>query len=203
MPVSADQISLRNDLEAVVGIVSGDRFLRCEGLGNEVPFFIAPFQAQEGQILDGFVRKLRERLQQQGVAVTHVNLYDLTLGLLEERGILETVLGREPDLDKDELKELLQNVLDMENHFVPAIQERVGAEATAMLLLTGVGEVFPYIRSHNLLNNLQKAVRDRPTVMFFPGKYQQSLETGASLNLFERLGDDRYYRAFHLFHCQP
>ena len=70
------------------------------------------------------------------------------------------------------------------------------------MFITGVGEVFPYIRSHNVLNNLQSTAKDRPTVMFFPGEYTQSLETGASLDLFGRLHDDKYYRAFNIFHVR-
>ena len=57
----------------------------------------------------------------------------------------------------------------------------------AVLFITGVGEVFPYIRSHNVLNNLQKAAKEQPTIMFFPGQYSQSPEVGASLVLFNRL----------------
>ncbi len=68
-----------------------------------------------------------------------------------------------------------------------------------VMFITGVGEVFPYIRSHNVLNNLQSTAQDRPTVMFFPGTYTQSLETGASLDLFGVLHDDKYYRAFNIF----
>jgi hypothetical protein len=71
-----------------------------------------------------------------------------------------------------------------------------------VLFISGVGEVFPYIRSHNVLNNLQSSAKDRPTVMFFPGTYTQSLETGASLDLFGRLHDDKYYRAFNIFHVE-
>ena len=44
---------------------------------------------------------------------------------------------------------------------------------------------FIHIRSHNVLNNLQSTAKEKPTVMFFPGKYTQSLDTGASLDLFE------------------
>jgi hypothetical protein len=36
-------------------------------------------------------------------------------------------------------------------------------------------------------------------VMFFPGDYSHSLEEGASLDLFGRLHDDKYYRAFNIF----
>ena len=71
-----------------------------------------------------------------------------------------------------------------------------------VMFITGVGEVFPYIRSHNVLNNLQSTAKDKPTVMFFPGAYTHSLETGASLDLFGRLHDDKYYRAFNIYHYE-
>ena len=68
-----------------------------------------------------------------------------------------------------------------------------------ILFLSGVGEVFPYIRSHNVINNLQSTAKDKPTVMFFPGEYTHSLESGASLDLFGLLQDDKYYRAFNIY----
>ena len=68
-----------------------------------------------------------------------------------------------------------------------------------VMFITGVGEVFPYIRSHTVLNNLQSTAKNKPTVMFFPGEYSQSLEEGSSLNLFGKLIDDNYYRAFNIY----
>ncbi len=47
--------------------------------------------------------------------------------------------------------------------------------------------------SHTILNNLQALVKEIPLVMFFPGNYNNF-----SLNLFGRLKDDNYYRAFNL-----
>jgi len=53
-----------------------------------------------------------------------------------------------------------------------------------------------------VLNNLQKSAKEKPTVMFFPGEYRHSLESGASLELFGRLHDDKYYRAFNIYHFE-
>jgi Domain of unknown function (DUF1788) len=39
-------------------------------------------------------------------------------------------------------------------------------------------------------------------VMFFPGTYTHAVASGASLNLFDRLHDDKYYRAFNIFHFE-
>ena len=86
----------------------------------------------------------------------------------------------------------------MESVITPAISARMVETDFDVLFLTGVGEVFPYIRSHNILNNLQKTTKEKPTLMFFPGVYQHSLEKGASLNLFGRVSDDKYYRAFNI-----
>ena len=71
-----------------------------------------------------------------------------------------------------------------------------------VMFISGVGEVFPYIRSHNVLSNLQRAAKDKPTVMFFPGAYTYALESGTSLDLFDRLQDDKYYRAFNIYHYE-
>jgi len=122
--------------------------------------------------------------------------------LLKRRGVWERILQIEETVSKDQLKELLQGVLDPENHLIPAIAEQMRQQEFDVMFITGVGEVFPYIRSHNVLNNLQSTAKDRPTVMFFPGEYTQSLESGASLDLFGRLHDDKYYRAFNIFHVE-
>lgn len=183
-------------------VISGQRFLQKQGLGNEVPFFICPFNPKETVEMELLQRQLVNSLNNDGVAVLEINLYDLAVGLLKDRGIWEQVLAVEPTVAKDQLKELLQGVLDPEQHLVPAIAEKIQSASFDVLFLSGVGEVFPYIRSHNVLNNLQRVAKDRPTVMFFPGEYNHSLETGASLELFSRLRDDKYYRAFNIYDCE-
>jgi len=197
-----DNLPLPERLQHLFSVISGQRFLKMQGLGNEIPFFICPYKPQETVKMDRLRRQLVNRLEQSGVRVLEINLYDLTVTLLQERGIWEEILSREDSFSKDELKELLQGVLDPAGHLVPAIANRLAASEYDVLFLAGVGEVFPCIRSHNVLNNLQSAAKDKPTVMFFPGAYTHSLESGASLDLFGRLHDDKYYRAFNIFHCQ-
>ena len=147
-------------------------------------------------------KQLVRRLAQTGVHVLEIDLYDLSIELLRARGIWEQILAIETTVAKEQLKELLQGVLDPEAHLVPAMAEKMRQQAFDVMFITGVGEVFPFIRSHNVLNNLQSTAKDRPTVMFFPGEYTQSLEAGASLDLFGLLHDDRYYRAFNIFHVE-
>ncbi len=80
----------------------------------------------------------------------------------------------------------------------PEIAKKIESTDHQLVFLTGIGEVFPYIRSHSILNNLQVVAKHKPTVIFFPGEYQHSLDKGATLKLFGKLGDDKYYRAFNI-----
>lgn len=105
----------------------------------------------------------------------------------------------EPTVGKDELLELLQGALDPEEYLAPAIGEHLEREPHDVLFLSGVGEVYPYIRSHSVLNNLQTVTGDCPVVLFFPGEYTQNAGAGASLDLFDKLPSDKYYRAFDIF----
>ena len=186
----------------LLAIISSERFLKMQGLGNEVPFFICPFKPDEALEMGRLGKGLITELGHKGIRVLKINLYDLSIELLQARGVWDRVLSVEETITKDELKELLQGVLDPEKHLIPAMAEKMAQEEFDVLFISGVGEVFPYIRSHTVLNNLQSVAKERPTVMFFPGNYTQSQEKGASLDLFGRLHDDKYYRAFNIYHSQ-
>ncbi|MAT50827.1 MAG: hypothetical protein CMK32_06565 [Porticoccaceae bacterium] len=189
-------------LQHLYNVIAGRRFLTKQGLGNEVPFFICPYKPEEAVEMERLQKQLVNRLELAGIRVLNINLYDLSIEILKEREIWERIFELEPTVPKDQLKELLQGVLDPEAHLVPAIADKIESYEFDVLFLSGVGEVFPYIRSHNVLNNLQSTAKEQPTVMFFPGSYTHSLEAGASLDLFGRLHDDKYYRAFNIFHYE-
>lgn len=195
-------------------VISSGRFLEMHGLNNDLPFYVCDFDPAEVAVMRKQIALLIRTLGKlsvpclggRGIKVLEVNLYDLVVDLLKSReggppgsNLWEQILAVEADIGKDELLELLQNVLDVKEHLIPAIGERLRQGGHDVMFLTGIGEVFPYIRSHNVLNNLQSTAKDRPTVMFFPGEYRHSVLKGASLELFGRLHDDKYYRAFNIY----
>lgn len=181
--------------EHLFAVLSGRRFLQMEGLGNEVPFFIYPYPPEDGLQVAAAKKRVKNRLAGAGVTVFEINLYDLSVELLKKRGVWDRVLSIEPDQDKADFGEMLQGMLDPQLHLAPAILDRLAPVHFDIFFLTGIGEVFPYIRSHNVLNNLQSVVKGKPMLMFFPGRYEQSDTLGSSLVLFGRLKDDQYYRA--------
>ena len=211
------QQPLANRFEHLIQVIGSERFLQMRGLNNDLPFYICEFRAGEAFEMQRMQRQLISSLANlsvpclggRGVRVLDINLYDLSIELLRARAgssdgsrLWDEVLAVEPDVEKDNLLELLQNVLGVEDYLIPAIGERLQQSDFDVLFLSGIGEVFPYIRSHNVLNNLQSTAKDKPTVLFFPGEYRHSLEQGASLELFGLLHDDKYYRAFNIYETQ-
>lgn len=190
-----NRIDLTKQEEHLLKVLSGKRFLQMEGLSNEVPFFIYPYAPEDALAVAQAKKRIKNRLSQKGINVREVNLYDLCVEILKDRGVWERVLAAEPDQDKEDFRELLQGMLDPQLHIAPAIRSRIADGEFDIFFLTGIGEVFPYIRSHNVLNNLQSVVTGKPMLMFFPGRYEQSDTLGSSLVLFGRLKDDQYYRA--------
>jgi len=189
---------VKQHFDDLLAAISSQRFLKMNGLGNEVPFFIFPYPPPNTTDIETMRETLVRKLGARDVSILEINLYDLGISLLKNRGIWDNIIASEPDVSKDELKELLQGVLDPETHLVPAIGRILADAEYDVLFLTGIGEVFPYIRSHNVLNNLQSTAKEKPTVMFFPGSYTHNLAAGASLDLFGFAHNDKYYRAFNI-----
>ena len=217
MSEKISQQPLANRFDHLVRVIGSERFLLMRGLNNDLPFYICEYRAGEATEMQRLQRQLINTLQNlsspalsgRGVKVLDINLYDLCIELLKAREgsaagsrLWDEILAVEADTEKDGLLELLQNVLSIKEYLIPAIAERLQQTEFDVLFLSGIGEIFPYIRSHNVLNNLQSTAKTKPTVLFFPGEYRHSLEQGASLELFGLLHDDKYYRAFNIYEIQ-
>ena len=79
------------------------------------------------------------------------------------------------------------------DEYVAKIRDRITREGRDVLLLTGVGDVFPFMRVHSLLEALQPAVSDMPILVMYPGRFD-----GNYLRLFNEMEPNPYYRGFNL-----
>lgn len=174
-------------------VVSSERFLSKEALGGEIPFFIAAYKAEQELQVEDATKRLINKLETSGVPVLEINLYDIACDILEEEIGLEEFFSIEKDMDKEEFLDAIQSVLEIHQVLMPKIDSLIKASSAKVYFLTGIGLVFPFIRSHTILNNLQSIAKESPTLAFFPGEYN-----GHALNLFGLLKDDNYYRAFNI-----
>lgn len=195
MPVQP-KFTLAQQEDHLFRVLSSERFLKMEGLGNEVAHFIFDYDPTWALDVAQAKKRIKTKLDtEQGIKVFEINLYDLCIDLLKQRNVWDRVLAAESSMDKSDFLKVLQNMLDPHIHLAPAIKERIAAESFQILFLSGIGEVFPFVRSHTVLNNLQTVVSDKPMLMFFPGRYEVSATQGSSLVLFSQLKDDSFYRA--------
>ena len=166
---------------------------------NEVPFFIFSYSPKEENQVQELSQLLFSTLRKNGASILEINLYDLCVDLIQERGYWDKLISKESALKKKQLKDQIQNLTQVDSKIVPAIAQKIQSQPDLQILfITGVGLVYPFIRSHNLLNNLQKEAKEFPTVMFFPGEYTFTEGRGQSLDLFGILNEDKYYRAFNI-----
>ena len=173
-------------------------FLANRGLGNEAGIFTFCYDptleieardyfarlgadAKAGKIGSGAIR----------ANVITCNLYDILLSIAEDKRILGKLAEQEERRGQDGLLKQIQRIVTAEA-FVSKMDWRPHAPGD-VLLITGVGEVYPFMRAHNILNNMQSTMRDVPVVVAYPGTYD-----GGGLSLFGKLNDGNYYRAFDL-----
>jgi|GEM_PF-38901 len=173
--------------------ITNKEFLESKKIAGEVPFYIFDYSPEYELRVRKFSDYLLNKLSTYyGISVIKLNIFQLYLELLEEKDIKDDVLEREREVGSEELGDILINIIEGEE-----IAHKIGEKAGEydLVLLDGVGSVYPLIRTHSTLNRLQPVFNnnDKPVLMFFPGSY-----THRGLSLFDIYPSDHYYRAFKL-----
>lgn len=174
-------------------IVSND-FLAGKGIANEIAFYVFDYPPEDELIVREHIPLFVKNFQKDkpGQSIQHVNLFDFVLDYLRSRNLLDKVIKMQAEKGDEALQKALSGPLHEEKlaaHFAQVIRP----SKHALVLLSGVGSVWPLLRSHSLLNNLHPVMGKTPLVMFYPGKYD-----GQTLRLFGRIRNSNYYRAFKL-----
>ena len=182
-------------LNQILPKLTSPDFLANQGLGNEIGFWIFDYPADEEMAMRAFLHDVVMPAlgkHQPTIRAADVNLFELVIGLLEERKLLDKAIDMQKDQGDAKALESLRRVLKEDKLAERLVTQHNIAELD-VLLLWNVGAVYPMLRTHTLLSALHPHMRDTPLVMFYPGKYD-----GYSLRLFNTLAEDHYYRAFRL-----
>ena len=185
---------LTDRLNQILPKVISDEFLRGTGIGNEIAFYIFDYPPEEELRVREHIRFLLDHIPKQkpGLRVKHINLFDFVLEYLKSRNLLDKALKMQQEKGDEALKKALSGPLH-ENKLAAVFAEVPQPDHHDLVLISGVGSVWPLLRSHTLLNNLHPIMGRTPLVMFYPGRYD-----GQSLRLFGKLTNNNYYRAFKL-----
>ena len=133
-------------------------------------------------------------LPNRGVRAVQVNLYDIVLDYLDSEGMWEPLCEAERSATRDELIMMLQDTISVTDVIKPAAEAIIDDSGCDIAFITGVGETFPFVRTHTLLGELEM---DKPVVLVFPGEYCQNADGSTSLDILNIPSDANggYYRA--------
>ncbi|MCU0798013.1 MAG: DUF1788 domain-containing protein [Akkermansiaceae bacterium] len=187
-------------LDKLFTIFSSESFLSMQGLANEVPIFIQPYDVSEEDRVSAMIHALAQRLRTSGIKVAEVDLFHLLLEELRHEDLLDAFTDEDAGYDRQDLLRDIKNYADPKTRLVPRLLKSMEADGVQITLVSGVGHVYPFLRAHTLLDSIQPAMMHHPLVMFFPGEYIQTPGLGSQLRLFGCLPAKGYYRAFNLDH---
>ncbi|MDR0705752.1 MAG: DUF1788 domain-containing protein [Planctomycetaceae bacterium] len=198
---------LNQRLNKILPKIMSSGFLNGKGIGNEIPFYIFDYPPEHELQVRSYINtltqiELKQKLPDCNVVV--VNLLKFLLDYIEYRGYTEKFLRIASLPDNAKTLKSIKSIAGtgkLAGYFIETIMSR----RPELILISGVGSVYPVIRVHELLNNLHRYTGLTPLILFYPGVYDKT-----ALRLFgqtdwvldsptkERNYLNKYYRAFRL-----
>lgn len=177
-------------LDKVRELLKDPDFLESRGLSNEVNIRIFCYQPEDEMTIQHFVRQIMVE-QTLPCHLLERNLYKIFLTACEEKRILDKIPAMEEKKGKEPLQMQLEKAVPVQSYVNLICGDAL--ESGDVLLLTGVGDVFPFMRIHKLLEALQPKVGNVPILVMYPGTFD-----GRYVKLFDKLTPNPYYRAFNV-----
>lgn len=182
--------NINERLDRVRTLIQDQDFLESRGISNEVNIRIFCYEAKDEMTVRHFVEQIKAD-QTLKCHLIECNLFRTFLSICEDKRIIKGIPPKEEKKGK-------QNLLDELSHIttVQTFVEKIKYEPHKpgdVLMLTGVGEVFPFMRIHSLLEALQPHFSDVPILVLYPGGFD-----GYYVKLFDKLRPNEFYRAFNV-----
>ena len=178
--------TLNERLDEILPKITTDEFLDATGLGKEIAFFVFDYPADAELQVRDHIGFLMEQIPKKkpGIKLEHINLLDFVIEYLKRRNLLEKTFELQKTKGDDFVLKQLEKILHP-SKLVELFKEMFQPKEQDLVLLSGVGSVWPMMRTHSLLNNLHPVMGTTPLVIFYPGKYDQK-----TLRLFGKINTE-------------
>lgn len=189
-------MEFQDKVDAIWDRISSKDFLENKGVANEVRYYVFDYEACDEQIMRQKIKDLIDRNNPDldGFRIVEYDIYQMIIDILEDRGYIDKCIRFEKEKGREYLYKAVSKLLRLttdNNLIVNRIVENTPEHS--VVFLTGIGKAYPFVRAHNVLNNLHQVFDKTPVVMFYPGNWN-----GQSLSLYGTISDGNYYRAFPL-----
>ncbi|MFP5064749.1 MULTISPECIES: DUF1788 domain-containing protein [Acinetobacter calcoaceticus/baumannii complex] len=174
--------------------ITSTEFLTGQGLGNEIGFWIFDYAPEDELKVREYIQFFEEMLAKKysHLRVLHINLLQSLVDYLTERNFMDKAIQMQKAKGDDALLKALKGPLHMDK-FAPYLVSKYATNEQDIVLISGIGSVWPLLRAHHLLNSLHSLLGHKPVLLFYPGYYD-----GQSMSLFGKIPSNNYYRAFKL-----
>lgn len=177
-------------LDKLKALIQDPDFLEGKGLSNEVNIRIFCYDPKDEMAVRCFTEKLMND-QTLKCHLIEYNLYKVFLSICDDKRITDRIAEQEEKKGKqfvlDQMKRMANNTA-----FIQKMKYEPH-ESGDVIMITGVGEAFPFIRVHALLDAMQPFFSDVPVLVMYPGTFD-----GHYVKLFDKLTPNSYYRAFNV-----
>lgn len=157
-------------------------FTTPKGIGSEIPHYVFDYPAEDELKVRTYLKVM---IEQSSLKIQTINLFEFFLNLFEED--IEDLLEISDEEGLKGLVESTETVLDNEQTLVESFIKTAGD--AELILITGVGNAFPLMRSSKLLKILSTYAYRRTIILFYPGQF-----TGLNLRLFHKLNNEDQYQ---------
>jgi len=185
---------LHDRLNQIPDKILSPEFLSGKTLGGDISFWIFDYAPEHELDVREYIEFLKEMLGKKHghLKVVNINLLHSLVEYLKARNFIDKTIQMQKSKGDDAVLKALKGPLHMDK-FAPYLTETCKADEQDIIMISGVGSVWPLLRANNLLNSLHSLLGHKPVVLFYPGHY-----TGQAMSLFGKIPSNNYYRAFKL-----
>ena len=143
-------IMTKAKLDEIRAMMNDPKVISGEGLSNEENIRIYGYDPEDEQIVRHFVKKLQETTLSCDLKV--FNLYEIFLQICEKKKIMKAIPRMEEKKGPQKLLAEIQKFATVDA-FIREMQYEPHGDKD-VLLITGIGSVFPFVRIHQLLDGI-------------------------------------------------
>ena len=184
-------MTLENKLDSLKKRLNREEFLQNRGLGNEIPFYIFDYPPEKELTVRDFITTelVKHFKDSDKVKLCVIDLFEMMIERLKKENLDSEMFNIEKKRGSEKVYVSLKKALNSDV-VIEEIKSRAGDNN--IVIIIGVGKVFPIIEPNILLENLQNVFDFTKLIMFLPGNYNK--REIVTLDVFKK----NYYRAMRL-----
>ena len=183
--------NINERLDKLRKLVQDEDFLEGKGLSNEVNIRIFCYDPAEEMRVKHFVKQITTD-QSIKSHIVEYDLYKIFMEICADLDILDSIPDMEESDGSEYTLESIHSAIG-EQEFISKMKEYGELKTGDVMLITGVGDAFPFMRVHKMLEAVQPHFSTAPILVMYPGTFD-----GNYVRLFDKLTPNPYYRAFNV-----